>query len=414
MSSPKKSEATLHKRLIPLYIAVFFHGFVLWYATEKLFMKTIGFNDASIGLMIAFYSAVTLIADTPSGLLADRWSRKGVLMLASVALALSAIVGGVSHSVPLYLFSAGLWGLFFALYSGAYESITYDTVLEETNSSSRYEHYLGQVKIAESIALVLGSILGGLAANYFGLRSAYFITVPFSLLAILALTKFEEPQLHKLKVADSIPVHVRNTFKAVTKKGQLVPIMVVLVTISTLEFTVFEFSQLWTITLAAPIVLFGPINAIYLSTIGTGGAIASRFKLHKYSVMTSALVLMVLASLGMIFSRNLFITVVCITLLCVCFIGLNVVFTKLLHDSLDSKVRAGAASAVSTFGRMIIIPVALVFGYVSNEIDVFHASWLIAGLVLVIVVFVNKTYTNEKVLPVITHDDELQPASYNK
>jgi MFS family permease len=77
---------TLNKRLFPLYIAAFFHGFVLWYAIEKLFMRQIGFDDAGIGVMVAAYCALMVIAETPTGILADRWSRKGVLVLARLAL----------------------------------------------------------------------------------------------------------------------------------------------------------------------------------------------------------------------------------------------------------------------------------------------------------------------------------------
>ena len=49
--------------------------------------------------MAAAYAAVVPILEVPSGILADRWSRRGVLMAASAALALSALIGGLSHNV---------------------------------------------------------------------------------------------------------------------------------------------------------------------------------------------------------------------------------------------------------------------------------------------------------------------------
>src|SRR5438552_2731491 len=100
------------KRLLPLYISAFFQSFVLWYTIEKLFMRSIGFDNTAIGFMVAVYSAVMLMVDTPSGILADRWSRKGVLMLASISLGLSALAGGLSHGISLYLVCAVLWGIF--------------------------------------------------------------------------------------------------------------------------------------------------------------------------------------------------------------------------------------------------------------------------------------------------------------
>ncbi len=266
----------------------------------------------------------------------------------------------------------------------------------------------------DSTALVLGSILGGIAATYLGLRSAYFLTIPLALLAIIALLKFKEPQLHKSKVAISVKQQIQNTFSAVLQKKQLFPVLMVLITLSTLTYLVFEFSQLWTIALAAPLILFGPINALHLSSIGIGGVVAARFKLHRYLVMMTALLAMVLCSLGLVMSRNLILTMGFITLLCIGFISLTIVFSKLLHDSLVSTVRAGAASAVSTMGRMLIIPIALLFGYISKIVDVFHASWLLVALVLVTAIFINKSYIENKALPELSLDTEDPADVYSK
>ena len=89
----------LQKRLRPLHLAAFLQGIGFWVPVEKLFMNEIGFDAASIGLMAAAYAAVVPILEVPSGILADRWSRRGVLMAASAALALSALIGGLSHNV---------------------------------------------------------------------------------------------------------------------------------------------------------------------------------------------------------------------------------------------------------------------------------------------------------------------------
>ncbi len=404
----------INARLRPLYAAAFFHGFVLWYPIEKVFMKQIGFNATGIGGMIAFYSAIMLLAETPSGILADRWSRKGVLMLASVALALSGILGGISTNPLMYLLSTGLWGIFFALYSGTYESIVYDTILEEKAKTTKYEHFYGRVGVVDSIALILGSLCGGLAASHLGLRSTYFLTVPMSLLAIAALALFKEPRLHKSQNVVSIRQHVITTFGAVLQKGQLLPVMVVLVFASALDYMAFEFSQFWLIALSAPLILFGPLNALQLSTLALGNVAGSRLRLHKYQRMVGVLVLMALGGLGLIFFRSLPLVVISLNLMCVCSIALRLIFSRLLHDSLSSKVRAGAASAVSTVGRAFIIPFALLFGFVSQKVSVFAASGLFFAMIIVIVIFTLKTYTKAKELPSLSPDGLASADTYSK
>lgn len=102
--------------MLPMYAAKFLRNFVFWYAVEKLFMTNIGFGSESIALMVALYSAMSILMEVPSGILADRWSRKGVLVLASLSLALSSLIGGLSYDVPIYLVSAVLWGFLMPLH----------------------------------------------------------------------------------------------------------------------------------------------------------------------------------------------------------------------------------------------------------------------------------------------------------
>src|SRR3712207_1204006 len=92
--------AAVRRRLRPLYVAVLLQGLALWVPVEKLFMTSIGFDAAGVGLMAAVYAAVVPLFEVPSGLLADRWSRRGVLVLGSVAAAVSVAVGGLSRDVP--------------------------------------------------------------------------------------------------------------------------------------------------------------------------------------------------------------------------------------------------------------------------------------------------------------------------
>ena len=62
-----------------IYLSNFLTGLVFWYGIEKLFMLSIGITAYSVGTITALFIVVTLLLDIPSGMLADRWSRKGTL-----------------------------------------------------------------------------------------------------------------------------------------------------------------------------------------------------------------------------------------------------------------------------------------------------------------------------------------------
>src|SRR5688500_11943491 len=149
------AKSALTRRLAPLYAASFLGALALWVPIEKLFMTEIGFTAASVGVMAAVYAVVVPILELPSGILADRWSRRGVLILGSLAAIVSVVTGGLSQGVGIYVVAAAFLGVFFAFQSGTLESVVYDTVLEETGDSEVFEQTIGRVRLVESIGLVL-------------------------------------------------------------------------------------------------------------------------------------------------------------------------------------------------------------------------------------------------------------------
>jgi hypothetical protein len=83
------ARAGLARRLRPIYVAAFLQNVALWVPIERLFMTDIGFDNGSVALMAAAHAAVVPLLEVPSGILADRWSRRGVVFLAQSALLVS-------------------------------------------------------------------------------------------------------------------------------------------------------------------------------------------------------------------------------------------------------------------------------------------------------------------------------------
>src|SRR5262245_31985758 len=169
----------VHQRLIPLIAASFFGGIALWVPVEKLFLAELGFTPQTVGIMAAAYAGVVPILEIPSGILADRWSRRGVLLLGNAAAFLSVLVGAISFDVITYVVAAMFLGVYFAMQSGTVDAIVYDAVLEEDGSSEAFERLMGRIRILESVALVTGALAGGALAALTAPRVTYVATLPF-------------------------------------------------------------------------------------------------------------------------------------------------------------------------------------------------------------------------------------------
>jgi predicted MFS family arabinose efflux permease len=371
----------LRRRLLPLYTAAGLQGFMLWTPIEKLFMNEIGFDAAAVGLMAAAYAALVPLVEVPSGMLADRWSRRGVLMLANLALLVSVLIGGLSQSVGVYILGALVLGGYFAMYSGTTDAIVYDTVLEETGSSDLFERQLGRARLVESVALVASSLAGGWLAGELGTRITYFLSIPFTVLAILVLTRFREPRLHQATERTPLRAHVAVTFRTVAGRGRLLPIVALAVLTALIMSVLFEFGPLWLVALAAEPVVYGPFWAALVATLGVGGLVAGRLRLDRPAALAAVIATITIASVVLTTTRNLFAVAAAQVVVMLLAVALGIHVARLLHDSVPSAVRTGVASGVSAFSWLAFLPFALVFGFVSREYGVYAAGWMITGAV---------------------------------
>jgi MFS family permease len=374
---------SLSRRLRSLYVATFLMGFWLWVPVEKLFMNEIGFTTAEVGLMAAVYAAVPPIIEIPSGVLADRWSRRGVLIVASIAASVSVLIGGISTNVATYFLSAFFLGVFLAMRSGTVEAVLYDTVLEATGNSDEFEARLGRVRLIESSALVVSALTGGLLATLTTLRLTYFLTIPFTALSIVALLRFREPRLHKAGEATSLRGHVAVTYRTVSRHGQLRSIVVLAVLTALILTTVFEFGPLWLVAIAAPAILYGPHWAGLMSSFGLGGLLAGRLHLDKPIMAGGVVAAMTVAGWTLTTSRNVIVLTAAQVLLALLAVAASIHVTRLLNDAVPSTVRASVSSGVGALSWITFLPFAVVFGLVSENEGVHTAGWLIVAVTVI-------------------------------
>ncbi len=365
----------LEKRLRPLYATGFIHGFALWYPIEKLFMRSIGMSDYLITVATMVYIVVMMMATIPLGILADRWSRKGVLYLATCALVVSSLVCGLSHGLAMYAAGISAWGLFYAAYAGTYDAVTYDLVLEETGSADGFEHYYGRVQMFNSAAFITGALLSMGVTRFASLRLAYFLTIPFTCCAFLTLYRFREPGLHRAAPPTRLPAHLGQILHGATR-ANVAWIIVALVANCLAMRLLIEFCQLWYLGLALPMVWYGPCCALLYSGAWSGGALANLLRNRRTVLMAG---FGTLAITGGLFIRAPAMVIGAQVAAIIGITVLNIALTRYLHDAMPSNIRAGTSSVVSTIGYGLFVPTALGFGLLSRAHGIFEASAFVTG-----------------------------------
>ncbi len=233
------------------------------------------------------------------------------------------------------------------------------------------------------------ALVGGVLAGAASTRLTYLLTVPVVALSILALRRFSEPQLHLAAEATSLRAHIGLTFRTLSRRGRLLPIVTLSVLTGVVLQVVLEFGPLWLVALAVPAVLYGPYWAVLVSSLGLGGLLAGRIDLDRPRTAAAVAALMVLAGVLLATSRDVVVVTAAQILLALLVVAAGIHVSRLLNDAVPSGIRAGVASGVSTMTWIAFLPMAMGFGLLSEHHGVHTAGWTItavtaaAGLLLV-------------------------------
>jgi MFS family permease len=136
----------------------FLEGFVPIGALYAIMFGTVGGLDFThIGWLFAIWSVAYLVAELPSGVLADYWSRKYVIMLGGVIRTAGFLIWMVWPGFWGYAIGFALWGIMIACSSGAVAAYLH-TELRAINMGEKYAKYYGWVTSFLWVGVLCGSV----------------------------------------------------------------------------------------------------------------------------------------------------------------------------------------------------------------------------------------------------------------
>jgi hypothetical protein len=141
-------------------------------------------------------------------------------------------------------------------------------------------------------------------------------------------------------------------------------------------------SQLWYLPLALPTVFWGPAFAALELGSGFGGPITTWIRERRPALVALA-VLLVGASLSLVVGDSVVLIIAAQATLLAGSSVFSIILGRKLHDAVPSSVRTGASSAVGTVAMILFLPVAYLFGWISNRDTVFQGAWVIVMIVVV-------------------------------
>ncbi len=202
---------TTTRRFAALWYAYgYLREVVLIFPVYAIMMGAHGISPIELSVLFVVWSASALVFEVPSGVLADRYSRKRLLVLAGAVKGCAFLIWWLVPDFSGYLLGFVVWGFGSSLSSGTSESFLYDS-LHARGEHAIFARMYGRGLIAHSLGVATALAAGGfIAERGYTLPLLLSIAAPWAS-ALLAAIVFVEPPRSSSARTDSLHDSYFNT-----------------------------------------------------------------------------------------------------------------------------------------------------------------------------------------------------------
>jgi MFS family permease len=167
---------------------------VLMYPVYAIMMGANGIAPLELSVLFIVWSGSALVFEVPSGVLADRYSRKRLLVASGLIKGSVFVVWWFAPNFWGYLCGFIVWGFGSSLVSGTSESFLFDT-LKQRAQPEAFARIYGRGLMANSLGVATALAVGGYAAQAgYAIPMAESALAPMLASLIVAFTFVEPPR----------------------------------------------------------------------------------------------------------------------------------------------------------------------------------------------------------------------------
>lgn len=346
-----------------------------------LFFLSRGLTLPEVGFVEATFTVVVLLAETPTGYVADRIGRRNSLLVGS-ALAAAGIVGfTLAHSFEAFLAVVSLRAVAATFRSGTEQAWLYDTLVDD-GATERYTHVSGRARGLALAGTAAASLVGAAlyAVNPLFPWVAEGVAVSLGGLVLLTLPKSEAgtgsdaPSLREALVVARETLWRRSLGPVVVASAVLAGVL------NTMQFYVQPVAVATPWLSAATL---GPLYAGFtlVSAVAAdrAGWLGDRLDAREWLLVGPPLLAVVLVVVAAVPTLALFAFVLAQAVGPVT----RPLVGQYVNDRTESRGRATALSSVSTVRSLFVAPLNVAGGALAGALALTTALGVLGGVLFV-------------------------------
>lgn len=171
----------------------FLMDFQLWLPIWVLYLRDErGFSLMQINLLDTPFFLLIVIAEVPTGAIADRFGRRTSLILGAAFFSVAIFVFGIADNFAIIMVSYVSWGLAVTLQSGADVALLYDS-LKQDGREHEFQRINSRLWALRAVAAVLGLLIGAPIAAATSFQTVIIVSSAIAALAVPVALWMREP-----------------------------------------------------------------------------------------------------------------------------------------------------------------------------------------------------------------------------
>lgn len=364
-----------------IYLYKFFDDLVFIYPLYAVMFADSGLNAFQISLLLIVWSSTTLLLEIPSGVLADKFSRKYILLLAQILRIVGYIIWIIIPNFTGFLLGFVFWGIKSALSSGTFEALVYDE-LKTLAEERRFTDVLGKTRAFSLLAILLASIGASLTIGW-GYEFVLLIGVLSLIISCLSMTLIPTVEMTRSTEEKKYLYILKFGVTEVFKNQNVLYVVSFLSLTVALGGALDEFWSLFGRDVGLPNSALGIFIGLISITQAIGSVLAHKFEKFGNQFFHISFIFngFVLLFASILFNIS---SLVLLLIFSVIFKVIDTVYEGKLQHSINSNVRATISSVKGFIVEMFVLATYLCFGFISNVYS-YQKGFAVFGLLIILI-----------------------------
>lgn len=382
----------MKKNILLIYIHTFLSTFILFYICDTLFYIERGLSSSQYISFVGVAFLIKLMLEIPFGIMADKYSKKKLLLISNLLFIISTIIFIHSHSYLTFLIAIIINAINNSLSSGIVNSILYENI-ENKNDFNKILFYNS---FFYNISYMIAMIVGGFIGQKIGLIYTYYITIiPFVLdFIVLCIIKVEGNQKGN-KTPKNLSI-LKSGIHEVIHNSYLLKLIIISSVIFSGIKLVEESHPEYSANIGISVFIIGVYTAFILLFCIIGSYIGSKINKDKYKLILNFNPIICGICIFLIGILNNYYGIIFILLIYLFSESFGNIMISELHNNVSSKSRVTVESinqfVLGIFGFLfsVLMTILLKFVQVSNMYIILGSVIIVFSIFNVIKICKNK------------------------